>query len=106
MSALLKSRILRIAALVAILSVPVSLWPQVGSGSITGVIRDATQSAIPNAAIKVINTQSGVRANAVSNATGAYRVNALLPGSYRIEATVSGFSPVIQEGITLSTGQT
>ena len=90
----------------AILCLQFSVWGQLGSGSITGVVRDTSQGAIPDAAIKIIHTQSGVVTNAVSNETGSYRVNSILPGNYRIEVTATGFSQVVREGITLSTGQT
>src|SRR5207249_4335271 len=39
------------------------------------------------------------------NEAGAYRVNSILPGTYRIEATLPGFSPANRKA-TLSTGQT
>src|SRR5690348_10403138 len=68
---------------------------QVGSSSITGVVRDASQSPIPGADIKIIHTQSGVITNAVTNETGAYRVNSILPGTYRIEASAQGFDTVV-----------
>src|SRR5262245_40089978 len=81
-----------------------TLWAQ-GSGSITGVIRDETQSAIPSVAMKITNVQTGVLSEAVSNEAGAYRLNSVPPGTYHIEAALPGFSTVTRE-VTLSTGQT
>src|SRR6266436_8923073 len=90
--------------LVVVLFLQVTLWSQ-GTGSITGVVRDATQSAIPSVSITITNTQTGVSTDVSSNEAGAYRVNSILPGTYRIEATLPGFSPANREA-TLSTGQT
>src|SRR5438552_4178369 len=92
--------------LAAMLCLPLALLGQVGSGSITGVVRDQTQSPIPNATITIINSHSGVSTNVVSNDTGSYRVNSILPGSYRIDASAPGFATVVQKDLTLSTGQT
>src|SRR6266481_4291647 len=93
------------AAVAFILVLPPA-YGQVGSGSITGVVRDSTQSPIPGAGIKIINAQSGVITNAATNETGGYRVNSLLPGTYRIEASAQGFDTVVQKDLALSTGQT
>ncbi len=90
--------------LVVVLFLQVTLWSQ-GTGSITGVVRDATQSAIPSVSITITNTQTGVSTDVISNEAGAYRVNSILPGTYRIEATLPGFSPANRQA-TLSTGQT
>jgi len=96
----------RAAKLIAtVLYLQVSVWAQ-GSASITGVVRDATQSAIPSATIKIVNAQSGVATNAVSNEAGAYRVNSIIPGAYRIEASAPSFDTLVQSGIVVSTGQT
>src|SRR3989442_1619566 len=83
-----------------------AIWGQSGSGSITGVVKDASQAPIPNAAVKIVNAQSGVTTKGVSNEAGAYRVNSILPGTYRIEASAPGFDTVVQKDLVLSTGQT
>src|SRR5262245_15827384 len=80
-----------------------SIWAQ-GSGSITGVVRDSTQAAIPSVSLKVVNVQSGVVTNLVTNDTGSYRVNSLPPGTYRIEASLPGFATAVRESVTVSTG--
>src|SRR5262249_1469964 len=80
-----------------------SIWAQ-GSGSITGVVRDSTQAAIPSVSVKMVHVQSGVVTNLVTNETGSYRVNSLAPGVYRIEASLSGFTTAVRESVTVSTG--
>src|SRR5262245_960562 len=88
---------------VAILCFQVVLFGQ-GSGSITGVVKDSTDSAIPSVSIKITNAQTGVSFEVISNEAGAYRANAVPPGSYRIEARLPGFSKAVRE-VTISTGQ-
>jgi hypothetical protein len=81
-------------------------WGQAGSGTITGVVRDRSESGIPAASIKVVNVETGVATAAVTNEAGAFRVSALLPGQYRAEASASAFDTQVKTGIALSTGQT
>ena len=95
-----------VAAAVVFILVLAPIRAQVGSGSFTGVVRDSTQSPIPAADVKIINEKSGVVTDAATNETGGYRVNALLPGAYRIEASAQGFDTVVQKDLALSTGQT
>src|ERR1041384_1531638 len=84
---------------------PLSAWGQ-GSGTITGVVRDALQSVVPGTSVHITNQQSGVHTTAVTNETGTYRANSILPGIYKIEVNAPGFSPLVRDGISLSTGQT
>src|SRR5437016_1710232 len=94
----------RLTAIV-VLCLQATVWGQ-GSGSITGVVRDATQSAIPSVSVQITNVQTGVSTTVLTNETGAYRASSLLPGTYKIEATLPGFTAAIRDGATLSTGQT
>src|SRR5262245_33510976 len=80
-----------------------SVWAQ-GSGSITGVVRDSTQAAIPSVSLKIVHVQSGVVTNLVTNETGLYRANSLPPGVYRIEASLPGFTTAVRESVPVSTG--
>src|ERR1051326_6442938 len=82
------------------------LWGQVGAACITGVVKDRSRSAIPSAAVRIVNTGSGVATTSVTNEAGAYRFSSILPGSYQIEASSPGFDPYVHTGIVLSTGQT
>src|SRR5437762_10018945 len=93
----------RLTAIV-VLCLQATVWGQ-GSGSITGVVRDVTQSAIPSVSVQITHVQTGVSTTVLTNETGAYRANSLPPGTYRIEATLPGFSPAVLEGAALSTGQ-
>ena len=93
-----------VGILITVLYFQIQVWAQ-GSGSITGVVRDATQSAIPSVSVEITNVQTGVSTSVLTNETGAYRANSVPPGTYRIEATLPGFSAAVLEGIVLSTGQ-
>jgi hypothetical protein len=85
---------------------PVIVCAQSGNSIISGSVRDATGAAIANASIKIANIESGVQAGTVSNEEGFYRVGALLPGNYRLEATATGFDPLTRGPIAVQVSQT
>ncbi|HLJ17218.1 MAG TPA: TonB-dependent receptor [Bryobacteraceae bacterium] len=70
-------------------------------GSITGVVRDPTGAAIPDAGITVTNRDTGVSRHASSGADGVYSVTDLLPGTYTVRAEAKGFSLLERKDIVL-----
>ena len=85
--------------------IPFGLVAQVGSGTITGVVRDASHAPIAGSVVKIVNSTSGVSLQALTNETGTYRVSSLLPGTYSVEAAAPGFEAATREGIVLMTAQ-
>jgi hypothetical protein len=61
------------------------------TGSIQGVVRDRTQGAIAGVHITVTNTQTNFKQETISAADGSYRILALPAGTYKLNATASGF---------------
>jgi Carboxypeptidase regulatory-like domain/TonB-dependent Receptor Plug Domain len=94
------------AALAAALSAPMVLLAQSGSGVLTGIVKDTSGGAIPGAQVRVLNEDTGVAVESVTNQEGTYRVGALVPGSYRVDVELSGFEPVSRRPLTLQVGQT
>ena len=78
---------------------------QTGSGLITGTVRDASGGAIPGATVRIVNTGTRGTVEAVSDEQGAYRTGALVPGTYRLDITLSGFETAVRE-VGLADGQT
>lgn len=91
--------------LTLIIFLPALVLGQSGSSVISGVVKDATGSAIPSAAIEVINLDTGVGVKTVSNEHGIYRVASLVPGSYRLAVDSSGFEKQVRSPLTLVVGQ-
>ena len=52
-----------------------------------------------------MNENTGASAQTRTNEAGMYRVNSLLPGSYRIEVVLTGFDKLTRKGLTLTVGQ-
>src|SRR3954453_10536220 len=83
-----------------------SLAAQVGSATVTGVVRDQGGAAVAGATITI--TSNGTTRSRVvrTSSEGVYAAPSLAPGGYRVDVELSGFKPVRQEGIQVSTGQT
>ncbi len=78
---------------------------QVGSGDITGILTDQSGAAVPGATVTVTNVATNRQRVLSTTSGGAYTAASLLPGEYRLEISVSGFTPIRREGITVVTGQ-
>ena len=75
------------------------MWAQ--TAQINGVVKDASGSAIPGAAVKATQTATGQVRNATSGGDGSYVLPNLPIGPYQIEVSKEGFSKYDQTGIVL-----
>jgi Carboxypeptidase regulatory-like domain len=74
------------------------------TGSISGTVRDATGSVIPDLAIIAHNVDTGAQQSAVSNGDGFYAFTTLSVGRYDIETFRAGFKPYKRSGLTIDVG--
>ncbi len=86
-----------LVVMVLLMLTPAFAWARPDSGTIAGLIRDASGAAIPGATIRIVNEVSGAVAESVSDGQGTYRSAALVPGRYRIEVTLDGFEPTARQ---------
>ncbi len=77
---------------------------QSGNASVGGFVQDATQAYIPGVTVTATNTQTGVSATALSNESGAYNIQSLLPGAYRLTAELPGFKTQVVSDVRLGQG--
>ncbi len=92
-----------VLALCAMLLTPLAI-AQEQSGSIQGVVKDASGAVLPGVTVEA-RSKTGVVTTTVSDGQGVYRFPALAPGSYTVLATLQGFSPAKVENIALGLGQ-
>jgi hypothetical protein len=78
---------------------------QESRGTILGRVTDPDSGALPGASVAVTNESTGVSSRTVTQPDGAYAVRFLVPGIYRVEVEIPGFSKYAQSGITLAIGQ-
>ena len=89
----------------ALLLLPAIASSQTGSGIITGTVRDASGGAVPGATVRIVNSNTHRAVEAVSDEQGAYRTDALTPGTYRLEIALAGFETAVRE-VGVADGQT
>jgi hypothetical protein len=98
-------------SIVAALAVAAAWQPapavaQSGSSTVAGIVKDTSGGAIPGAQVKVVNENTGVSVDTITNSEGVYRVGALVPGTYRVQIELDGFQTVVRHPLALQVGQT
>lgn len=83
-----------------------ALFAQAIFGSITGTVTDNTGAVIPNATVTVTDVGKGTMQTVTSDAAGNYTVNHLIPDTYTVKATASGFAPASSSQIALAADTT
>ena len=73
-------------------------------GSIIGNVKDAQGGTLPGVVLTAVNTGTGLKVEATSDETGAYAFRNLLPGTYDVTASLTGFREHQEKGIPVSAG--
>src|SRR5512140_3057872 len=84
------------------LSATFALHAQFDTGTITGLVKDPSGSAVPGAAIKLQNAAIGLELRTSSNDAGTYEFSNVRVGTYTITAEHTGFSQARAENVTVS----
>ena len=74
---------------------------QIDTGAIVGTVRDPSGAAVPKATITVTNTATGVAVTTQTNSAGEYQVTALIPGTYSVKVSASGFASQENSGVEI-----
>ena len=83
---------------------PVTKSPA-ATASLRGHIADPSGALIPGAAITVATPDGNMVKSATADASGAYVITGLAPGSYIMQSNVEGFAPFASQAIQLTAGQ-
>jgi outer membrane receptor protein involved in Fe transport len=84
------------------------MWAQSAAGvaAISGVVRDASGGAVPNAKVVISSDARGELRSITTNASGMFAAPALSPGAgYKVTVNASGFAVWELKGIDLRVGQ-
>jgi len=80
-----------------------SMFGQQVTGTIVGSVLDASGSAIPNAPVKVTNTdRNAVIRTVTTNSTGEYTAPLLPIGTYEVSVETKGFKKATQKDIVIN----
>ncbi len=91
--------------LAATLCLAISASAQTTTGTIQGIVRDATTGVVANAKVTIANQRTGVATQLTTNAEGRYVAPLLLPGDYRVAVEAPGFQRSSQSGVKLDVAQ-
>ncbi|MCU1314570.1 MAG: Cna protein B-type domain protein, partial [Acidobacteriaceae bacterium] len=89
------------AGLLGSLAAVVPAHAQAVYGTIFGTITDKSGAVVPNAAITVTDITKGTTVTAQTNGSGEFRVQHLIPDTYRVEAEASGFAKSMVDNIAV-----
>ena len=82
------------------------LLSQVLTGTISGTVSDSSQAVVPNAAVTIVNADTGFTAwHGVTNGSGLYRAPELPVGRYNVSVVAPGFKRQDVAGVNLATDQ-
>jgi len=77
---------------------------QVTGATLSGIVTDERSDAVAGALVSIKNVGTGVVREVTSNSDGFYSAPNLLPGTYEIKVSASGFRVMIEREVTLSVG--
>ena len=92
-------------AICVLMAAPQAMLRADTTGTILGTVRDATGAAMPSVTITVTNTETSLVQTGRSDTSGDYRFLALPVGTYRVEATQSGFRKYVADNVVLQVNQ-
>src|SRR5262245_25055144 len=85
-----------------VLAVP--SWGQTGTGSIQGAVKDASGAVVPEAKVRIVQTQTTRQYDTVTNEVGFYLFPSVQLGPYQITVEMAGMETWKGE-LTLVAGQ-
>ena len=77
---------------------------QTEKGSISGTVVDESGAVIPGATVTVTNLGNQTSQTFTTNSQGVYNAPFLVPGSYKVSASASGFSTGVVNEVVVSVG--
>jgi len=95
-----------VRAALAILAFATGAYAQSVTGTITGTVKDSSDSAVIGATVTLTQVATGSERQASTDIRGDFVFSSVAPGKYRIGATSTGFKRYERTGINLSAAAT
>ena len=93
----------------AILSICVSVAPTVAQvlyGSVVGMVKDAQGAAVPGATVSIVNKETNLTRETLTNTEGAYSLINVPPGAYDVKITLQGFREGVRSNVPVNAIET
>src|SRR6266581_4412477 len=102
----LKSTMLAAFAIIALVGLAPRILGQAIDGNLTGTIVDASGATVPNAAVEITNTATGIKTTTKTGVDGLYRFNNIPVGNYDVAVMASGFSMSVLKNVAVELNKT
>jgi hypothetical protein len=92
----------------SVLAIGLGAFPanaQILYGSVVGVVKDAQGASVPGATVTIVNKETNLTRDTVTNAEGAFSVTNVLPGPYDVKIALTGFREGIRTNVPVTIGQ-
>jgi len=93
----MKRFLLTCACLIAVVLVAATLARAGETGSVSGVVKDSQGGVLPGVTVKISGAMLPAGREAVTTGTGTYQFPRLLPGVYKIEASMAAMGTATKE---------
>ena len=80
------------------------LLAQRATATISGIVTDPSAAALPDAAVRATNVNTGVTQAVTTDAQGRYRLAELPVGEYRVQVEKQGFQTAVHTGVEVTVG--
>src|SRR5882762_8372488 len=94
-----------VASLVLCLCSAAPIRAQVDAGTILGTVSDASGGTVHGATVTLTNEGTNAALSTTTGSDGTYKFTPVKIGTYKLTATIQGFSTVTQRNVTVSVGQ-
>src|SRR5213593_917103 len=101
----IRMRLRLVINLLALSVLPVCLFAQSTTGTISGSVVDAQQAVIPGAMVTARNVETNISRSVLTNEVGRFRIPNLPVGPYEVSVELSGFARYVRSGIILTLNQ-
>jgi hypothetical protein len=81
---------------------PRSAAAQAIYGTVTGQVEDDSGAAVPGATVQLLNEDTGLKLDGVSDENGTYTIRNVTAGPYTLRASLQGFKEYVQTGIPVT----
>jgi Carboxypeptidase regulatory-like domain/TonB-dependent Receptor Plug Domain len=75
------------------------------NATVTGTVIDPQGAILPGVTVTLLNVATNVASETITNTQGAYAVQKLIPGPYRLTAALQGFKTYVRDGVVLHTAE-
>src|SRR2546427_2605613 len=91
-------------AILVVLSLAVGINAQTFRGAINGTVTDPSGGSVPNATVKATESATGIDHTTVTSNDGAFSLQDLPLGSYRVSVTAQGFPAYAVDKVEVAAG--